>query len=200
VDGRYVPFYVRMPLGNKVAGVPAYDKPVVALVDGGCYSTTDITLALLAEFKRVTLVGSPNGAGSGSPIPFVLPNAKVKVMVPHARAYPPSGAMIEGRPLTPDLPVEVTQQDLAAGVDRHLATALAHLAQELGLVDAGTKGSLEDVPVDQLARTTLADTLDAHAVPEELRPLLPAWMAEAELRAQAAKVDLGALRRASPRR
>lgn len=172
VDGHYQPFELRMPLRAGDAGIPPYDKPVVALVDGGCYSTTDIFLTLLRDFDRVTLVGSPNGAGSGSPIPMVLPTLGIKVMVPHARAYPPSGRMIEGRPLPVDYPVEPTQDDLISGTDRTLATGLAVLCRNLGLIDDDTRLGGSDVPLAQLTVRPLLDTTGS-MIPEELRALIP---------------------------
>ena len=88
VEGEYTPFYHKMALSSYKPGISPYTKPVIALTNGGCYSTTDICLTLLDEFNRVITVGTPNGAGSGSPIAMKLPNTGVEVMVPHARAYP----------------------------------------------------------------------------------------------------------------
>ncbi len=131
VDGKYQPFYVNLLLNERRNTIAAYEKPVYALTDGGCYSTTDIFLTILNEFNRITVVGTPNGAGSGSPIPFVLPNSGLQVYVPHARAYPPMGAMIEGRPLEPKIRVSQTIADLQAGVDTVLTEAVRELWNEI---------------------------------------------------------------------
>ncbi|MCO4781081.1 MAG: hypothetical protein KC646_02055 [Candidatus Cloacimonetes bacterium] len=131
VDGVISPFYVNLTLNDRTNDVPTYTKPVYILTDGGCYSTTDITLAILKDFDRIKTVGTPNGAGSGSPIPFVLPNSGLQVYVPHARAYPPSGTMIEGRPITPDFLVTQTIEDLKKGKDTVLTEAVARIMEEI---------------------------------------------------------------------
>ena len=186
VDGQYKPFYHSTKLSEMVPqdltpGVAPYLKPVYALTNGGCFSTTDICLKLLKEFNRVTIVGTPNGAGSGSPIPITLPNSKVKVMVPHARAYPPSGEMIEGRPLTPDHIVEVTQEDLIKGVDRHIVTALAIAGREIGILGGPSKFSPAAVELNHhdLATQIVVDTTGNSKIPEELRALIPVSVQEA---------------------
>jgi len=186
-NGEYVPFYHSGTLKDMVPqdlqpGIPAYTKPVFALTNGGCFSTTDICLQLLKEFNRIKIVGTPNGAGSGSPIPCVLPNCKVKVMVPHARAYPPSGDMIEGHPIQPDVVVETTGEDLAQGVDRPLITALGMAARAIGLIDpAGSKfGGAPDILPTELATRTLVD-IQGSRIPAELQALIPSSVREAQL-------------------
>ena len=186
VDGQYKPFYHSTKLSEMVPqdltpGVAPYLKPVYALTNGGCYSTTDICLKILKDLNRVTIVGTPNGAGSGSPIPITLPNSKVKVMVPHARAYPPSGDMIEGRPLTPDHIVEVTQEDLVKGVDRHIVTALALAGREIGILGGPSKFSPAAVELNHhdLATKIVVDTTGNSKIPEELKALIPVSVQEA---------------------
>ena len=197
VDGEYVPFYHRTPLAEMVPqdlspGVEAYDKEIYALCNGGCYSTTDICLKLLKEFNRAKLIGSPNGAGSGSPIPMLLPNCKVNVMVPHARAFPPSGEMIEGRPLDPDVIVETTQEDLVTGRDPHLITALRLIQEESVLEnDIIRKGSSRfraRLAPAFLDAKTLMDTRGSK-IPEDLAALIPAAVREARLKTLP-KIDL----------
>ncbi len=130
-DGRFQPFYLTMPLNDQVGNVPTYDKPVWVLSDGGSYSTTDIFMTILDEFKRVKIAGTGNGAGSGSPLPFVLPNSKLTVYVPHARAYPPFGSMIEGRPRTPTIHAPQGLDDLRKGRDTALNQAVKALWETL---------------------------------------------------------------------
>jgi len=134
-DGEFEAFYVNLALNDRLNKIKPYTKPVYALTDGGCYSTTDICLTILDEFKRIKIVGTPNGAGSGSPIPFVLPNSGLQVYVPHARAYPPYGTMIEGRPLQPTTVISQTKEDLIKGKDTVLTEAVRQLVQELVPMD-----------------------------------------------------------------
>jgi len=131
VDGKYQGFYTRLLLNQRKNTIAPYSKPVYALTDGGCYSTTDIFLTILNESKRLTVVGTPNGAGSGSPIPFVLPNSGLQVYVPHARAYPPGGSMIEGRPLEMTAIIAPSGEDLANGKDSALTYAVKLLHEEI---------------------------------------------------------------------
>jgi len=130
-DGELEPFYVNLSLNDRVNKIKPYTKPVYALTNGGCYSTTDICLSILNEFERIKVIGTPNGAGSGSPIPFVLPNSQLQVYVPHARAFPPFGTMIEGRPLQPHTVITQTKEDLLAGKDTVLTEAVRQLVEEL---------------------------------------------------------------------
>ncbi|MCJ8344928.1 S41 family peptidase [bacterium] len=131
VNGVIDPFYVNLTLNDRTNDVATYTKPVYIFTDGGCYSTTDIALSILKDFDRIKTVGTPNGAGSGSPIPFVLPNSGLQVYVPHARAFPPSGTMIEGRPITPDFLVTQTIEDLRKGKDTVLTVAVARIMEEI---------------------------------------------------------------------
>jgi C-terminal processing protease CtpA/Prc len=131
-DGEFEPFYVNLTLNERFNKIKPYTKPIVALTNGGCYSTTDICLTILKEFKRISIVGTPNGAGSGSPIPFVLPNSGLQVYVPHARAFPPYGTMIEGRPLEVDVRASQTVEDLIKGKDTVLTEGVRLLLQNTG--------------------------------------------------------------------
>jgi C-terminal processing protease CtpA/Prc len=130
-DGRFQPYYLHMGLNDRTNTIPAYDKPVYVLSNGGCFSTTDIFMTILDEFQRITVVGSPNGAGSGSPIPFQLPNSQLTVYVPHARAYPAFGSMIEGRPLQVKIPAPPTMEDMKKGRDTTLNAAVKALWEDL---------------------------------------------------------------------
>jgi C-terminal processing protease CtpA/Prc len=131
VDGEFKDLWVILGLNDRTNKIDTYTKPVYALTNGGCFSTTDICLTILKEFKRIKIVGTPNGAGSGSPIPFVLPNSGLQVYVPHAIGFPPHSTMIEGRPLRPDIMVSPTATDIAKGKDTVLTEAVRALAQEL---------------------------------------------------------------------
>lgn len=130
-DGEFEAFYVNLSLNERLNKIKPYTNPVYVLTDGGCYSTTDICMTILAEFKRIKLIGTPNGAGSGSPIPFVLKNTGLQVYVPHARAFPPYGTMIEGRPLQPDLVINQSREDLISGKDTVLTEAVRQLYNEI---------------------------------------------------------------------
>lgn len=149
VDGEFRDLYVKLLLNQRQNKIAPYLKPVYALTNGGCYSTTDICLTILEEFNRVKILGTPNGAGSGSPIPFVLPNSGLQVYVPHARAYPPKGTMIEGRPLKPLVRMTPSASDIAHQRDSVLSDAAAYIMQELNPFAsfAGTEIDIDVEPV-----------------------------------------------------
>lgn len=146
-DGELEPFYINLSLNDRVNKIKPYTKPVYALTNGGCYSTTDICLSILNEFNRIKVIGTPNGAGSGSPIPFVLPNSKLQVYVPHARAFPPFGTMIEGRPLKPHTSISQTKEDLVVGKDTVLTEAVRQLVEEVSGSLDGFISSPQSIPL-----------------------------------------------------
>lgn len=183
VDGEYTPFYHKMALTDKKPGIAPYTKPVIALTNGGCYSTTDICLTIMDEYNRVITVGTPNGAGSGSPIAMTLPNSKIEVMVPHARAYPPSGRMIEGHPLEVDVIVETTPEDLMTGTDRHLVTALSLIERKTATklnLPATRFNPVLSINPSELRPVTLYDTTDP-VESKEISVLIPDSVREAQL-------------------
>lgn len=178
-DGRFQPFDLRLALNDRVGAVPTYEKPVFVLTDGGCYSTTDIFVTILDEFKRITIVGTPNGAGSGSPIPFTLPHSKLTVYVPHARAYPPFGSMIEGRPRPPTIAAPQTLADLQKGRDTALNKAVKALWQKLnpGTIQALTR-TFDVGPGERLLPAPARRAIAWGDIPT------PDWAIDAKLRTQ----------------
>lgn len=193
-NGEFQPFYLRLLLNERKNTIKPYLKPVYVLSNGGCYSTTDIFMTILNEFKRIKVVGTPNGAGSGSPIPFQLPNSGLTVYVPHARAYPPFGSMIEGRPLKPVLHVAPSLEDLRSGKDTVLNAAAKALYTELH-PDFGFAGGLEGVaPEFQLPEgESILKTVKEKAI-DWGNKSTPDWALDAKIRALKLK-DIGARRR-----
>jgi C-terminal processing protease CtpA/Prc len=152
IDGEFRGLYSKLILNNRKNKITPYLKPVYALTNGGSYSTTDICLTILSEFKRAKILGTPNGAGGGSPIPFVLPNSGLQVYVPHGRFYPPTGTMIEGRPLKPAIRMTPSAADIAEGHDSVLSDTVNHIMQELNPFSSFTATEV-DVDVEPLYST-----------------------------------------------
>ncbi len=169
-NGTYKPFYITMKALKEFEPAMRYDGHVIVLTNGGTFSTSDLTVAILKEFKRIKIVGTPNGAGSGSPIPFVLPNSKLKIMVPHARGYPPFGTLVEGHPFTPDVVVAPDEEDIAAGRDPVLMKAL-EMVKPLASQSRGRV--VLPVRVDEETARPVMDTTRPFDV---RRILTPAWM------------------------
>jgi|RhiMethySRZTD1v2_1073278.scaffolds.fasta_scaffold64968_4 carboxyl-terminal processing protease len=103
-----------------------YTGPVAVLIDGGSGSATEIFAAGLQELRRAVIVGE-RSAGA------VLPSDMVKLPTGAIFQYAfadfrtPSGAMIEGRGVAPDVEVKHTRASLLAGRDAQLEKAIMEL-------------------------------------------------------------------------
>lgn len=103
-----------------------YTGPVALLVDGGSGSTTEIFAAGLQELRRAVIVGE-RSAGA------VLPSDMIKLPTGAIFQYAfadfrtPSGALIEGSGVAPDVEVKHTRASLLAGRDAQLEAAVAEL-------------------------------------------------------------------------
>lgn len=108
---------------------PHFAGQVLALMNGGSFSTTCELLSHLHFRKRATFIGEEAAGGyygntSGRMPTVVLPNSKVAVRVPLQTYYL---AVQGGDPLhsiLPDVEVKPTIQDLLAGDDPIMAKAL----------------------------------------------------------------------------
>lgn len=130
-DGEFYNMTRPSKLNHAVNDKPAYDKPLVVLMDGGCYSTTDIFMTALNDYNRAVFVGTPNGAGSGSPIPYVLKNSGFTAHISHGKFFTTGDVMIEGRPIQPDYLVSQTQEDVAVGRDTILQAGYQVLMEKI---------------------------------------------------------------------
>jgi carboxyl-terminal processing protease len=109
-----------------VAQAQPYTGPVAVLIDGGSGSATEIFAAGLQELRRAVIVGE-RSAGA------VLPSDMVKLPTGAIFQYAfadfrtPSGALIEGRGVAPDVEVKHTRASLLAGRDAQLEKAIMEL-------------------------------------------------------------------------
>ncbi len=103
-----------------------YTGPVAVLIDGGSGSATEIFASGLQELRRAVIIGERR-AGA------VLPSAMVKLPTGAIFQYvfadfrTPSGALIEGRGVAPDVEIKHTRASLLAGRDAPLEAAIAEL-------------------------------------------------------------------------
>jgi carboxyl-terminal processing protease len=103
-------------------------KPLVALINGGSASASEIVSGALQDLKRATLIGTRT-FGKGS-VQTVLPlgeNGALKLTT--ARYYTPSGRSIQAKGIEPDIKVnESIPDDLKGKVDsRGEASLVGHL-------------------------------------------------------------------------
>jgi carboxyl-terminal processing protease len=103
-----------------------YTGPVAILVDGGSGSTTEIFAAGLQELRRAVIVGE-RSSGAVLPSDFVKLPTGALFQYAFADFRTPSGALIEGRGVTPDVEVKHTRASLLAGRDAPLEAAITEL-------------------------------------------------------------------------
>lgn len=105
-----------------------YDKPVVILMNGKCFSATDIFLAAFNELDNVCLMGTPSGGGSGNTVSYTLPHSHWKVSLSSMISFQPNGNLYDGVGVSPDVPVEQDRlSDIIGTTDSQLEAALDYI-------------------------------------------------------------------------
>ncbi len=105
-------------------GGRATEIPLVVLIDGGSASASEIVAGAIQDHERGLLVGEAS-FGKGSVQNWVpLDNDKGAVRITIARWFTPEGRQIAEIGLDPDVVVEITEEDLAAGLDPQLEEAV----------------------------------------------------------------------------
>jgi carboxyl-terminal processing protease len=102
------------------------DLPMVLLVDGGSASASEIVAGALQDHGRATLIGETTFGKGSVQWPHELSNgAELRVTV--ARWFTPADRAIHGEGLEPDITVELTVEDMDAGLDPQLDRAVEYL-------------------------------------------------------------------------
>lgn len=103
-------------------------KKVVVLTDPGCFSACDTFASALQQHGLATVIGSPTGGGTGTPLVQVLPDLthEFRYSVIQGRTAI-SRELIEGRGTSPDLPWSVTPEERAQGIDSVLNYAIGYI-------------------------------------------------------------------------
>ncbi len=106
------------------SGGLATDIPLVVLIDGGSASASEIVAGAIQDHERGLLVGETS-FGKGSVQNWIpLTNDAGAVRITVARWLTPNGWQIDGVGLAPDVPIELTQEDIQAGRDPQLDRAI----------------------------------------------------------------------------
>ncbi len=108
------------------SGGLATDVPLAVLVDGGSASASEILAGALQDHGRAPLIGTTTyGKGSVQLIDELSDGSALYVTT--ARWLTPDGHLIEGVGLTPDFEVEITEEDVAQGIDPQLERAIQYI-------------------------------------------------------------------------
>jgi carboxyl-terminal processing protease len=107
----------------------ATDIPLILLIDGGSASASEIVAGAIQDHQRGLLVGTTS-YGKGSVQNWTpLSNDQGAVRVTIAHFFTPNLRPINGVGLTPDVTVELTEEDIASGNDAQLEKAIELLLQ-----------------------------------------------------------------------
>lgn len=106
-----------------------YDKPVIVLINEGCFSASDIFAAGIRQGDNVKLLGNTTGGGSGYTKSRLLPNSQIKVKLSRMFSFQPNGAMYDGHGVKPDIEVTNTLQDKLGQSDSQLQKAIDLLSK-----------------------------------------------------------------------
>ena len=104
-----------------------YDRPVVILLNAGCFSATDIFLGAFKGWRNVTLLGTTSGGGSGRPQGFALRHSDVQLYLSSIVSFQPNGKFYDGRGVSPDVEMEPRATDLIGQTDTILDAAAKRL-------------------------------------------------------------------------
>jgi carboxyl-terminal processing protease len=103
---------------------------LVVLVDHDTASGAEILAAALQEAKIATIVGSKTAGNVGVATQLTLPDDSV-LQVTEQRFVSPSGAQLDGVGVTPDVQVDMTDEDLENDRDPQLGKALEVVVQQI---------------------------------------------------------------------
>lgn len=105
------------PAQHAVAGGAVHwtDLPMVVLVNGGSASASEIVAGAMQDNRRAVVVGEKTfGKASVQSIVKLRADDSVAIRMTTARYYTPSGRMIHGVGIEPDVPVEATAAEWRA--------------------------------------------------------------------------------------
>jgi carboxyl-terminal processing protease len=116
---------------NAVPGGLATDIPMVVLVNEGTASASEIVSGAIQDYGRGKLVGVVTYGKGSVQIPDRLSNNQGEVHITVAKWLTPKDRTIDKIGLTPDVIVEITKEDFAAGRDPQLDAAIKTLLDML---------------------------------------------------------------------
>jgi hypothetical protein len=119
--GMLQPIYSLSP-----SGPFTYSSPVVVLINGVSFSTTECFAEMMKQIQNVTVVGDTTGGGGGAPEYYPLPSGRqIRVSTKNICRY--DGQPQEWNGIPPDIVVMQTRNDLENGHDLQLERAIGLL-------------------------------------------------------------------------
>lgn len=104
-------------------GVPI-DKRLVVLMNGKCFSATDVFLSGLKGLPNVTLLGTPSGGGSANVNSVRLGDTPLHVRLGTIVSFQSTGQLFDGVGVEPDVLVEPEPDFFIGGRDGQLEAAI----------------------------------------------------------------------------
>ncbi|MFM9996232.1 MAG: S41 family peptidase [Phycisphaerales bacterium] len=106
--------------------------PVAVLLDGGCFSATDIFLGAIEQLPNVMLVGTPSGGGSARKVPVRVEGPpRLSLQLASIASFRPDGRAYDGAGIDPDVEIGPAPEDFEGKGDRVLERALRVLGERL---------------------------------------------------------------------
>jgi len=127
-DGQFSDWHYLVLDRSSNAKAYHYDKPVVVLIDTGCFSATDIFASSMKGRANITLMGTPTGGGSGRVKPIELPASGLTVLASSMVSYRSDGSLYDGEGIAPSVIVPPAAKDYLDGNDSVLVAARERIA------------------------------------------------------------------------
>lgn len=104
------------------------DYPMVVLVNGGTASASEIVAGAIQDHGMATILGEQTfGKGTVQELKEFADGSSLKITV--AEWLTPNGRSIDKEGIEPDIVIEITQEDIEAGIDLQLDSAVKLLTE-----------------------------------------------------------------------
>ncbi len=108
----------------------ATDPPLVVLVNSSSASASEVVAGALQDYERGVIIGTQTfGKGSINLLKELSDSSALYITI--GRWFTPNGRQIEGQGLTPDIVIDMTEDDIAQGKDPQLDKAVEYLKSQL---------------------------------------------------------------------
>ena len=107
---------------------PYYDKEVVVLTNGNCFSATEQFVMNMQHVENVFLIGDTTGGGSGYPAYFPLPSG-LQIRISRVNYLQYNQTPIEWNGIVPDILIPQTEEDIKNKRDKQLERAIEYMEQ-----------------------------------------------------------------------